>query len=1064
MKKKIFLCAIYSVALLSFGNSILAAPLNGGSNTDGTCTATLHLNKLSGTSSINASGIDHNNHSYYMSTVDGHKSMCMNAGAPANSNTKYSRGETITGFAAQAYQYFSNNNGELEYLVAQTAMWSYLNNNDYETIINGIADVYTRYSDNSGVAYNDIAARAQAIATYNTISSTSVSGTYYMWYSENIGEQAMISGLAECDPPQSATCPGGEMITTGSIGECNNKVGGETYTFQYLAISGSNDSVHQKYGEVTNASGTGAYCRLFCQEQADVTLPGLTTGTFQIGSYIVWPTSQSNSNSKFYANLYPLKFKGVKSCKLVLMPDDGNFPYAGVSTVLGNGGCNIDPVEEYNNRYQQMYQLGNTGDYAGVRYENVRIYNGKYDNEPEVCGILLDEGEVSKSSLSCGAIKYTVPATNQYYNSGYRYSYYEQKINEINIKADAWESAYQAWKPYEQYKDQKEPYPCPSGAVINGVVQMTTCQRLTANAETEKSLRSQKDSAANNYNSAVATFRNSSFQRSISKCREYIELFNFEREILHELSLCGNYDGNETNYNFESSASFSYNDKEYHLNNALSQENATSYSCVGSCAGLNMKEKEELKLLSDLYTPAVLAGYVSQIENRDFQIQTNEINYTMTSNYKYINKKKNKYTTTGGGANYVQLGVRVVPTSYNNPILDSLGNALKYQLKLFNLAFGENRKFGSDSEYVCEFDLTKDIIEQYYYCPQDSDYPNKELTMYIKNGMSYDQAVAKYCYTTNNDECLCPPGTEKEGYDLSSYLGTMTCGEAQRTKCGGTKVDPPRCPKPNDDKLLEPCLNGSYDGQEHDTEWCYEYYCKGSCSCPEDSDIDKIGMDLSLHLDKMSCSEAQNKYCYSSVIEDKYRCKNTNGIRTGMDITSCVLEVQAKGSTLQEAIDYCDAVICPLGKFVIYRTIKLENPFPGKNISGIISGFNNDVIGRYPGANWDGKLLVYNKIRNNRSGHIITDESQITNNGIGSDIYDKEPLYRFILTSATISKIREYNDDIGEGYSDYNLECKRENSACVSSFVHSDLSGLSDTVGTCRNSTTKDSFYICSKN
>jgi len=169
-----------------------------------------------------------------------------------------------------------------------------------------------------------------------------------------------------------------------------------------------------------------------------------------------------------------------------------------------------------------------------------------------------------------------------------------------------------------------------------------------------------------------------------------------------------------------------------------------------------------------------------------------------------------------------------------------------------------------------------------------------------------------------------------------------------------------------------------------------------------------------------------------------------------MDITACVQTKVAQGASTSEALDICDKTVCPLnGVKVIYRTISLANPFPGKDVSGLVSGFNTTVKGRYPGVNWNSTSLVKDLILDNR-------------NISGEDIYKANPLYTFVLTPEVIKEIRAYNDskESAGGYADYTLDCKSKNStACVSDFVHDAIYGLTE--GTCMDATGKNTFYQC---
>lgn len=123
---------------------------------------------------------------------------------------------------------------------------------------------------------------------------------------------------------------------------------------------------------------------------------------------------------------------------------------------------------------------------------------------------------------------------------------------------------------------------------------------------------------------------------------------------------------------------------------------------------------------------------------------------------------------------------------------------------------------------------------------------------------------------------------------------------------------------------------------------------------------------------------------------------------------------------------------CPgTGKKIIYRTIDLNNPFPGQN--------NNNIrTGRQTGSNWcgyDPVEKVYN-CNNQNDNNIATTgsntnqtvESHIKNNDRADsyEIYQQTPQYSFTLDSQTITAIREYNDrqnQNDDGYDDFTLDC-----------------------------------------
>lgn len=183
---------------------------------------------------------------------------------------------------------------------------------------------------------------------------------------------------------------------------------------------------------------------------------------------------------------------------------------------------------------------------------------------------------------------------------------------------------------------------------------------------------------------------------------------------------------------------------------------------------------------------------------------------------------------------------------------------------------------------------------------------------------------------------------------------------------------------------------------------------KGSCVCPPGTTY--AGENPYLYIasndrDTLTCAEAQKKVC------------NTPGLTP--DPTP--IPPSTPGD---------------LKNLVIYRTIDLNNPFPGKNGDG-----------RTPGQNWNSLELIENKITKTKNA------------------YNETPIYKITLTPETIKQIREYNDN--HDYLDYeNLNCKDDRNACISSFLHETTTGTNTTSsvvevsGTCSN-ITHNNFYTC---
>ena len=140
--------------------------------------------------------------------------------------------------------------------------------------------------------------------------------------------------------------------------------------------------------------------------------------------------------------------------------------------------------------------------------------------------------------------------------------------------------------------------------------------------------------------------------------------------------------------------------------------------------------------------------------------------------------------------------------------------------------------------------------------------------------------------------------------------------------------------------------------------------------------------------------------------------------------------------------------ICPGsgGIDVIYRTIDLEDPFPGQ-----------DAENRATGANWCSYNITTQEIScayNNRTvnEYITREKSGIKN---GSKVYNENHvLYEVTLDAETINKVRSYNDK--HKYDDWTLKCLDNGKACQSEFLKKEV----DVSGKCA-STSKTSFYTC---
>lgn len=159
--------------------------------------------------------------------------------------------------------------------------------------------------------------------------------------------------------------------------------------------------------------------------------------------------------------------------------------------------------------------------------------------------------------------------------------------------------------------------------------------------------------------------------------------------------------------------------------------------------------------------------------------------------------------------------------------------------------------------------------------------------------------------------------------------------------------------------------------------------------------------------------------------------------------TDCEYGCCPSGECAPMPTDSNGMIICPGtgGRKVIYRTIDLQQPFPGQGAEKRKTGSNwcsYDVKTQKLDCNWD----------NNVSKAYILKKGKKVHN---SD----HVLYKVTLNSETISKIRKYNDS--HKYDDWDLSCTNGRK-CTSSFLKNEVT----VTGKCAN-VTKSNFESCAK-
>lgn len=782
--------------------------------------------------------------------------------------------------------------------------------------------------------------------------------------------------------------PYGVVVHSGSAAVCTNS---NINTGSYFETVDTTVAGNAIVGKGEPEKNLGSYCNLFCLENsAQQIFPGNVRPAVSSGTYIIWPTSEATLSSTF-KNHYPLKFSGQKTCYVVM-------------SGTGNPVNTTDINAVYNNLVSAV--VNQYGSFARRYYESSRVSGGCdhiYRNEPGgACAASYNEMMQAKNNL------------DNYRNSDtYKNALSEQQeVNSHNSNLCEHDFCSEVTYYCTDTDINIAAISCP---IITSQCNAQKESRCTVG--TPKSLSETSQAALTEdmrleiiYNAKVNTYN--SCQNEKNACNTYTESVNKVIQFANEIKSCATYtpscSGSSCEiYNFATNVDLSWGDTEYGrtiYDSELEKTINYSLSINGDVALEDVDSSLSFRKIKNKVN--TLITQVRRVTDTRQIIANVGVTYSLPTSgnllYNYVVKRNDRYVSQtempSSDANYTTIGFSNLPISFNaNP-------TIKYNLILSNIKFGDNGGQYTPSNYVCNYEVTK----------------------------------------TLPTSCICPVGTKYEGKDLSSIIidKGITCYDAQQNYC-----DIERTTCPDDPSIdLTSCIS------DFDYFTCYDKYCRSDITktkyCP-----DKPGIELSTCLNNYSYSYCYNLLCVDpDISEDGYKCKNTLGVDGEMDITSCVYTKMAQGLSLNDAINECDSLICPLsGLRIIYRTISLENPFPGKNISNKVLGFNDDVKGRFPGTNWNDLTLVRK--------HILTSRGYD-----GSAIYQEEPLYTFVLNTGTINAIRRYNEtrEASGGYADYTLDCKLSHSrACISDFVHNpDLSGLVG--GVCSSATGRSNFYLCS--
>lgn len=1015
---------------------------------------------------------------FYKQKINGKYALCLDLGGRSSSRmaftaTKMANSDLsfLQKYAAiKSLNFIANHpSDDIAYVVAQIGLWSTMANstgllnstNFHNSVVSAYCEVFSYTYSRNGCSigekgYKDTEETYSKIITnyvneYMKLAVTDVNNTNYAVYSSTSPNAQRLISLYKCDPPGEYTCPDGTMSTnvttcvenkikngytkTQALAACQTEICPSTCKYGTVVQGGygaacvSNSTNYGKYYEMVDFETCGTatehgepekvineHCKLYCLEtSAQQIFPGNVKPAVSTGTYIIWPTSDATISS-IYGNKYPLKFSGQKECYVEVDPNTEN--------KLNSLFSQAESKNAYGQYAKQYYSSSRKGENCNAIYENV-------------CGVLDKQVKKLQSKLNSLESSYkSAIAHRDTINAC------ESEKAECNRQKDACESAYN--------ECHSERSACENRNSAIEKAKSRTCSRnpyasiCSQKTETCRSCPSYNCISCNSYNCGSL----STAERNVIK--EYEDTKKELDNVLSKLNACK---AEHSACNSYASAVKKIVDMANRLKTCATY---SSFTCSGStCELYDFGTHVDLSWTDDEYGKVITDSQLEKNKNYSFNIEGNQpvntnvnilqtysniknnskamfnevkaiiqkrklvmhadVTYSLpTSNliYNYVIKNKNgsilsQTSKPSSNLNYTTIGYSNLPVSVNASPLKT------YNLKLTNVSFGDNGGQYHPSDYVCKYNVTK----------------------------------------TPSSSCLCPTGTTYEGKNLFTIMvnENLKCSDAQAKYCNssGTNYACPNNTKVNE---MTNCMNNEY---KDDYFACYDKYCTSSVSnyCP--SPYENINLTPCLD-NGFSYNYCYNKFCKDpGDYDDGYHCKNTNGVDGKMDITSCVVTKMSQGLNVQQAIDECDALICPIGGLrIIYRTISLENPFPGRNITKVANGFNDNVVGRYPGTNWNNINLVKN--------HILTVKRQgVTYDG--SDIYQKaEPLYTFELTTTTINAIRKYNESQLNGYADFTLDCKKSNStACVSSFVHNkSLSGLVS--GVCANAVSVNNFYTCS--
>ncbi len=423
----------------------------------------------------------------------------------------------------------------------------------------------------------------------------------------------------------------------------------------------------------------------------------------------------------------------------------------------------------------------------------------------------------------------------------------------------------------------------------------------------------------------------------------------------------------------------------------------------------------------------------------------------------------------GEKGKYKDVGISNLPVSYENhgiKVNDTTAIAAYIQFGYDLPGESSGSQIGqavSDKDFLATEDPGDNIYKQYI----NGDYSDS-----VREQLENSACAELYGFGTSKfDECARERVNDKRGDNLDGLsFETFNSSVGSNYICKILTTTTPDDPDNPDNPDNPDGCNSPQDAEDMQLDWnSKEGYCcppgteynssNGTCekdgvptdppgdndggSCKTEEDADRL--KVSWNPVTKSCCARGTTYDSSTGMclagnETDYVCPESDCPYGCCPSGECAPMPTINGEP------YCPG---PGGSTdVIYRTIDLEDPFPGQ-----------DAENRDTGSNWCSYVNgVYSCAYNNLTvkNHITREKS--SGKKEGSKVYDENHvLYEVTLDTATIKKIRNYNDD--NKYDNWDLSCIDNGKACISKFLDDEI----EVTGECANADSKSEFNTCNK-